>query len=50
LESEVMGHIGGLALEKSYQNQILDVDIMSAYLEKSSDDPAMKLMGRMALT
>ena len=40
-----MGHVNGLIYEKSYRNQIVDADIVSAFLETPSDEAIMKLIG-----
>jgi hypothetical protein len=45
-----MGHVNGPIYEKSYRNQIVDADIVSAFLETPSDEAIMKLMGHMLLT
>jgi hypothetical protein len=48
--SQAMGHVNGSIHERSYQNQIIDADIVSAFLETPSDEATMKLMGHMSLT
>jgi hypothetical protein len=48
--SQAMGHVNGSIYEKSYRNQIVDADIVSAFLETPSDEAIMKLMGYMSLT
>src|SRR5271163_1939344 len=45
-----MGHVNGSIYEKSYRNQVVDADIVSAFLETPSDEALMKLMGHMSLT
>ena len=45
-----MGHVNGSIYEKSYRNQVVDADIVSAFLETPSDEAIMKLMGHMSLT
>ena len=50
VRSQAMGHVNGSIYEKSYRNQIVDVDIVSAFLETPSDEAIMKLMGHMSLT
>jgi hypothetical protein len=45
-----MGHMNSSIYEKSYRNQIIDADIVSAFLETPSDEAIMKLMGHMFLT
>src|SRR5436190_23923599 len=45
-----MGHVNGAIYEKSYRNQIVDADIVSAFLETPSDEAIMKLMGHISLT
>jgi hypothetical protein len=42
-----MGHVNGPIYEKSYRNQIVDADIVSAFPETPSDEAVMKLMGHM---
>jgi Protein of unknown function (DUF3435) len=48
--SQAMGHVNGSIHERSYRNQIVDADIVSAFLETPSDEATMKLMGHMSLT
>jgi hypothetical protein len=36
--------------EKSYRNQVIDANIVSAFLETPSDEAIMKLMGHISLT
>jgi hypothetical protein len=50
VRSQAMGHVNGSIYEKSYRNQIVDADIVSAFLETPSDEAIMKLMGHMSLT
>jgi hypothetical protein len=50
VRSQAMGHVNGFIYEKSYRNQIVDADIVSAFLETPSDEAIMKLMGHMSLT
>jgi hypothetical protein len=45
-----MGHVNGFIYKKSYRNQIVDADIVSAFLETPSDEAIMKLMGHISLT
>jgi hypothetical protein len=45
-----MGHVNGTIYEKSYRNQVVDCDIVSAFLETPSDEAVMKLMGHLSLT
>jgi Protein of unknown function (DUF3435) len=45
-----MGHVNGSIYERSYRNQIVDVDIVSAFLETPSDTGIMKLIGHVSLT
>jgi hypothetical protein len=45
-----MGHVNGTIYEKSYRNQVVDCDIVSAFLETPSDEAIMKLMGHLSLT
>jgi hypothetical protein len=42
--------LGDGAREWRYRNQIVDADIVSAFLETPSDEAIMKLMGHMLLT
>jgi hypothetical protein len=42
--------VNGPIYEKSYRNQIVDADIVSAFLETPSDEAIMKLIGHMLLT
>ena len=44
-----MGHVNGTIYEKSYQNQVVDYDIISAFLETPSDEALIKLMGHLSL-
>ena len=48
--SQAMGHVNSTIHEKHYRNQIVDADIVSAFLETPSDEAIMKLMGHMSLT
>jgi hypothetical protein len=50
VRSQAMGHVNGAIYEKSYRNQVVKADIVSAFLETPSDDALMKLMGHMSLT
>jgi hypothetical protein len=50
VRSQAMGHVNGSIYEKSYRNQVVDADIVSAFLETPSDEAIMKLMGHMSLT
>ena len=50
VRSQAMGHVNGTIYEKSYRNQVVKADIVSAFLEISSDDALMKLMGHISLT
>ena len=50
VRSQAMGHVNGSTYEKSYRNQVVDTDIVSAFLETPSDKALMKLMGHMSLT
>lgn len=50
VRSQAMGHVNGSIYEKSYRNQIIDADIVSAFLEAPSDEAIMKLMGHISLT
>ena len=50
VRSQAMGHVNGSIYEKSYRNQIVDADIVSAFLETPSDEAIMKLMGHISLT
>jgi Protein of unknown function (DUF3435) len=50
VRSQAMGHVNGSIYEKSYRNQIVDADIVSAFLETPSDEAIIKLMGHMSLT
>lgn len=45
-----MGHVNGTIYEKSYRDQVVDADIVSAFLETPSDEAIMKLMGHLSLT
>jgi hypothetical protein len=42
--------VNGSIYEKSYRNQVIDANIVSAFLETPSDEAIMKLMGHMSLT
>jgi hypothetical protein len=50
VRSQAMGHVNGTIYEKSYRNQVVDADIVSAFLETPSDEAIMKLMGHLSLT
>jgi hypothetical protein len=50
VRSQAMGHVNGTIYEKSYRNQVVKADIVSAFLETPSDDALMKLIGHMSLT
>jgi hypothetical protein len=50
VRSQAMGHVNSSIYEKSYRNQIVDADIISAFLETPSDEAIMKLMGHISLT
>jgi Protein of unknown function (DUF3435) len=50
VRSQAMGYVNGSVYERSYRNQTIDADIVSAFLEKPSDEAIMKLMGHMSLT
>jgi Protein of unknown function (DUF3435) len=39
-----MGHVNGSTYKRSYRNQIVDANIISAFLETPSDEAIMKLM------
>ena len=45
-----MGHRNSEIHDRYYQNQVLDTDIVSAFLDTPSDEALMKLMGHMSLT
>lgn len=45
-----MGHVNGSIHERSYRNQVVDTDIVSAFLETPSDKSTMKLIGHTSLT
>jgi hypothetical protein len=45
-----MGHVNGSIYEKSYCNQVVDIDIVLAFPETLSDEAILKLMGHMSLT
>jgi hypothetical protein len=44
-----MGHVNDTIYEKSYRNQVVDYDIISAFLETPSDKVVMKLIGYLSL-
>ncbi len=50
VRSQAIGHVNGSIYEKSYRNQIVDADIVSAFLEAPWDEAIMKLMAHMSLT
>jgi hypothetical protein len=50
VRSQAMEHASGTIYEKSYRNQVIKADIISAFLETPSDDALMKLIGHMSLT
>ena len=50
VRSQVMGYVDSSIYKHSYQNQIVNTDIVSAFLETPSDKVIMKLMGHMSLT
>lgn len=43
-----MRHVNGSIFERSYRNQVVNADIVAAFLEAPSDQ-AMKLLGHMSL-
>lgn len=45
-----MGYSNSQIYDKYYQNQTLDADIVSAFLDKPSDGALMKLIGHTSLT
>ena len=45
-----MGHAHDGIYNKHYQNDVVDADIVSAVLEKPSDEASMRLLGHVALT
>jgi hypothetical protein len=49
VRSQAMGHVNSSIYERSYRNQVVDVDIVSAFLETPSDEALIKLMGHMSL-
>jgi hypothetical protein len=50
VRNQAMGHVNGFIYEKSYRNQIIDVNIVSAFLETPSDEALMKLISHISLT
>jgi Protein of unknown function (DUF3435) len=50
VRSQAMGHVNGTIYERSYRNQIVDADIVSAFIGTPSDEAMMKLMGHVSLT
>jgi hypothetical protein len=50
VRSQEIGHVNGSIYEKSYRNQVVDANIVSAFLETPSDEAIMKLMGHISLT
>ena len=47
---QAMGHVNRSTYKRSHRNQIVDANIISAFLETSSDGAIMKLIGHMFLT
>ncbi len=45
-----MGHAHDGIYNKHYQNDVVEADIVSAVLEKPSDNASMRLLGHVALT
>jgi len=45
-----MGHVNGSIFERSYRNQVVDADIVAAFLDAPSDKATMKLLGHVSLT
>ena len=41
VRSQAMGHVNGTIDKKSYRNQVVDADIVSAFLENPSDEAIM---------
>ncbi|ERF75780.1 hypothetical protein EPUS_01610 [Endocarpon pusillum Z07020] len=50
VRSQAMGHVNGSIHERSYRNEVVDTDIVSAFLETPSDKSTMKLIGHTSLT
>lgn len=44
-----MRHVNGFIFERSYRNQVVNADIVAAFLEAPSDQATMKLLGHMSL-
>jgi len=44
-----MGHVNNSIYEKSYRNQVIDVNIILVFLEIPSDEVIIKLMGYISL-
>jgi Protein of unknown function (DUF3435) len=45
-----MGHVNGSIHERSYRNQVVEADIVAAFLDAPSDKATMKLLGHVSLT
>jgi Protein of unknown function (DUF3435) len=50
IRSQAIRHVNGTIFEKSYRNQVVDGDIVSAFLETPSDKAIMKLISHLLLT
>jgi hypothetical protein len=50
VRAQVMGHVNGNIYERHYRSQVVDADVVSAFLDTPSDEALMKLMGQMLLT
>jgi Protein of unknown function (DUF3435) len=50
VRNQAMGYINGSIFKRSYRNQIVKADIVSAFLERPSDKAMMKLIDHVSLT
>lgn len=50
VRSQAMGHVNGTIYERSYHNQVVDANTVSAFTDTPSDEMMMKLTGHVSLT
>src|SRR5438046_2367864 len=50
VRSQAMGHMNGRIHECHYQNQVVNANIVTAFLETPSNEAIVKLMGHMSFT
>jgi Protein of unknown function (DUF3435) len=49
VRSQAIGHINGFIYERHYRNQVVDINIVSAFLKTPLDEALMKLIGYISL-